>query len=88
MTDERIALGWGKKSEPDYVFHYDTQQAECDALLADADVVISGSAPEKLTRRCIREGKIVFRYSERPLKKGDEWGKYLPRLIKWHISGI
>lgn len=55
------------------------------ALVDEADVVIAGSAPEALLRDRIRAGKLLFRYSERPLKEGFSWLKYIPRVIKWHM---
>ena len=64
--------------------HYDREPDRAQILLNQADVVIAGSAPEKLIRHCIQQGKLVLRYSERPLKNGSEWIKYLPRLVKWH----
>lgn len=84
MTDERAALGWGREKEPDYVLHYDLEPQKCEDALKQADVVLSGSAPEELAKKCIKRGQVLFRYSERPLKKGAEWAKYLPRLVKWH----
>lgn len=83
---ERRDMGWEEGTEPDYLCHYDRQPEKARALLEEAQVVIAGSAPEELISPCIRGGKLVLRYSERPLKKGSEWGKYLPRLIKWHIQ--
>nr|MBQ8244944.1 glycosyltransferase [Oscillospiraceae bacterium] len=47
-------------------------------------MVIAGSAPERLVRQCILDNKLVFRYSERPLKHGIEPLKYLPRLVRWN----
>lgn len=86
MDAERRAMGWGGDGEPDYVCHWDAQPDRAEALLRQADVVIAGSAPEKLLRSCIRRGQLVLRYAERPLKKGSQWHKYLPRLIKWHVQ--
>lgn len=84
LPEERRALGWGQDREPEYIIHYDLEPERADAMIARADVVIAGSAPEYLVRRCILRGQLVFRYSERPLKNGLELKKYLPRLLKWH----
>jgi glycosyltransferase involved in cell wall biosynthesis len=54
-------------------------------LILDADVVVVGSAPEELIRERIRQGKLIFRYSERPLKRGLELNKYPVRFIKWNL---
>lgn len=87
MTQERKALGWGVKTMPPYVV---TREALCrhrtiyEKLIDEADVVIFGSAPYGLVERRIKADKLTFRYSERPLKKGFQLWKYLPRLIRWH----
>lgn len=84
MTRERLDMGWGGAAEPEYVCRYDAAPEQAEEILAQADVVIAGSAPEPLVRRCIDRGQLVFRYHERPLKNGSEPLKYLPRLVKWH----
>lgn len=85
-TQERKALGWSADTEPSYVVHYDREPERVHALLKEADVIFTGAAPEALVRGCIRRGQPVLRYAERPLKKGPEWKKYLPRLVKWHCQ--
>lgn len=54
-------------------------------LCDEADVVITGSAPEWYLKKRKKENKMIFRYSERPLKRGLEPVKYIPRLIKWNF---
>lgn len=83
MPPERRALGWGG-GEPDYVCRLYSDPERAKRLLAEADVVIAGAAPESLVLRCIRRGQLVFRYSERPLKNGPEPLKFLPRFLRWH----
>lgn len=84
IPEMRIKLGYGMEHLPEYVYQYEEDPEQAESRLKEADVIISGSAPEKLVRQCIRRGQPVFRYAERPLKKGDQWHKYLPRLVKWH----
>lgn len=84
ISEDRVKLGWGSAAEPGYVCRYDQESDRAEECLARADVVIAGHAPEKLVRKCICKNQIVLRYSERPLKNGVEWHKYLPRLLKWH----
>lgn len=85
---KRLALGWQQTQEPDYVCHYDREPERAEALLKEADVIVTGSAPEALVRQCLRRGQLVLRYAERPLKDGLQWGKYLPRLAKWHYQNL
>ena len=83
---ERKALGWGVGQEPSYVVHYDREPEKVHKLLEEADVIFTGAAPEHLVLQCIRRNQPVIRYAERPLKKGMQWKKYLPRLIKWNFQ--
>ena len=86
MGEFRRKLGYVETERPDYVIRALTKQ-EQEALcktVEEADVVLMGHAPEFMLRDRIRSGKIIFRYSERPLKTGNDPLKYLPRLIRWH----
>ncbi len=89
MDEERIALGWQESDRdlPVFVKKWDYDQIAFSnkESLIQSDIVITGSAPEKLVREHIRRGAVVFRYSERPLKEGNDVRKYLPRLIRWHL---
>ncbi len=83
MGPHRRALGYGE-AEPSFVRHYAGNEAECHRLILEADAALMGQAPEGLIRRRIHRGKLTFRYTERPLKQGFSWAKYLPRLLRWH----
>lgn len=76
MPEQRRALGWEFGEKPEFV------TTDLSAL-DDADVVMIGIAPKKVVRDIVRAGKIVLRYSERPLKKGLEPFKFIPRLLMW-----
>lgn len=87
MSAERKNLGYTLSQIPSYVYtsHENTEQASiCKEFICKADVVIAGSVPEKVIRNRICSGKLIFRYSERPLKHGIEPLKYLPRLLRWY----
>lgn len=87
MPQARRELGYGRDPEPSYVRHSypdDADPALCRKLINEADVLIFGMAPEALLRQRLRRGKLIFRYSERPLKDGNPLYKYLPRLLRWH----
>lgn len=87
IPEERKKLGWSSEADdPAYVVHSsEARQDSLQKLLREADLVIAGSAPESLFRERIREGRLLFRYSERPLKHGTEALKYVPRFLKWHF---
>ena len=84
IPEMRVKLGYRTDGEPDYVCRYRENPREAEAILETADVIIAGSAPEHLVRQCVKRDQPVFRYAERPLKKGNQWHKYLPRFVKWH----
>lgn len=85
MPQERKKLGYDH-ALPHYVHStLNGQEALCEELIREADVMICGSAPEKYIRKKIRSGSPVFRYSERPLKNGLELYKYPVRFIRWRM---
>lgn len=91
MRDERKALGYGTKKDPEYVLHAYLDESECEEAkkwIVEADAVIVGSAPEKIIQYRCKNGKLVFKYSERPLKNGMELYKYVYRWFKWHLNGF
>ncbi len=86
IDEERRALGYGESMIPSYVVTYSAKtKARIEEEIMKADAVIWGDAPAKLVRKRLRQGKLVFRYAERPLKRKDTWLYYIPRFIKWHI---
>ena len=82
MDLERRAVGWTEYPQTDYVCLPD--QDNVPETLDLADVILAGSAPENLLQRSINTGKLIFRYSERPLKNGLEPAKFIPRFLRWH----
>ena len=85
MRQERKDLGYDSGATPTYVLQSWMEEAACRRLIDEADVVIAGSAPEAMLRGRIAAGKLLFRYSERPLKNGPEWTKFFPRLLRWNL---
>lgn len=91
MESERIRLGWCVEHVPGFVKkYYDNSDSEaaCQRLIEDADVVIIGSAPNSLIKNRLREGKLIFRYSERLLKKGLELWKYPYRYFNFNKNNF
>lgn len=87
MRAERKQLGYGTVS-PEYVIRaHDSQENTALSLrrIEESDITIIGSAPEQLIAARKKAGKLIFRYMERPLRKGPEPLKYLPRLIRWNM---
>lgn len=91
MEDERKNMGWSLKQYPSYVVTVDDFEAhryKYQREINEADVVIIGSAPNKLVEKRRKDKKLTFRYSERPLKKGIEPLKFIPRYLKWRVKAI
>lgn len=83
MPQERIDLGYRREEKP-YLLRLAEERRRVLRLIREADVVIAGSAPEWLVQSRIKTGKLLFRYAERPLRKGSEPLKVIPRWIRWH----
>ena len=86
MEHERVNMGWGTDL-PEYVINSYTDKKnynKCIQLINDADVVITGSAPEKMIRKRIRDNKLTFRYSERIYKNRLKLLQLPLRFIKYH----
>lgn len=88
MSDERKRLGYSF-DEPSFVvksYKDEETYKYCINLINDAEVVIAGSAPEKMIRKRIRSGKLVFRYSERIYKNKKKLLQLPLRFIKYHFD--
>lgn len=89
MEEERRNMGWGQKGLPSFVIEsYKDKETykQCVDLINSADVVIAGSAPEKIIRKRIRSGKLIFRYSERIYKNKKKLLQLPLRYIKYHFD--
>ena len=78
-------LGNGIVQFPNVLHDYlNDERALCRAAVEDADVVIAGTSNNNILYQRMLSNKLIFRYSERPLKHGLQPLKYVPRLLKWH----
>lgn len=87
MRQDRRKLGY-ETAKPPFVLHTYLGEAECKSAerwILDSDVVVIGSAPAELLKPRRKTGKLILRYSERPLKKGFSLWKYPFRFISWRI---
>lgn len=84
IEDFRAKMGWGKEEVPSYVVRsYESEDNEhlATSLALESDVVVIGTAPERFIRGRLDADKLIFRYSERPLKEG-RWKFFVPYLTK------
>ena len=83
----RATMGWGKEEVPPYVLRTylnDASHKKALKLALDSDLVIMGTAPEVYIEERLKLNRIIFRYSERPLKEGFI-KFFIPRLTKKYI---
>ena len=87
MSDERKKMGWNNDGEYPYVVCSEKLAENIQKyidIINNAQVVIMGSAPEYLVKERVKNGKLIFRYSERFFKNGLELSKYPVRYLRWH----
>ncbi len=83
----RATMGWGKEEVPSYVLRtYVNAESKNRAmrLAVESDLVVMGTAPEEFIEKRLELNKLIFRYSERPLKEGFI-KFFIPRLTKKYI---
>ena len=83
----RATMGWGKEEVPSYVMRtYLDEESYKKALELgrNSDLVVMGTAPEEFIEERLKLNRIIFRYSERPLKEGLI-KFFIPRLTKKYL---
>ncbi len=83
MEEFRTKMGWGREA-PSYVIRsYESEETllKVRKLAVESDLVIMGTAPESFIEERLSMDKLIFRYSERPLKEG-RIKVLIPRLAK------
>ncbi|MCQ2521878.1 MAG: glycosyltransferase family 4 protein [Lachnospiraceae bacterium] len=89
LSEERAKMGWGVTEPLSFVKQYQTEKAECDRLLMEAEHVIFGGAEdEEMIQPRLLAGKPTIRYSERLYKEG-QWKFISPKGLKqkYHDHG-
>ena len=85
LDAERRQMGYQKFEEP-FVCQFGDCPKACMDRISQADVVIFGSAPEKLIRERLKKGKLVFQYSERIYKIPPKWYEMPARAAKYYLN--
>lgn len=86
MEDFRSKMGWGEEDPPYLLRTYESKENDQKALDLgiSSDLVVMGTAPEIYIEERLKQDKITFRYSERPLKEGFI-KFFIPRLTKKYL---
>lgn len=85
ISEERLKMGWGRDEKPTYVLQNYTDQTakeNCQRIIDEADVVITGSAPRSLLETRLKNKKLTFYYAERIYKKKPPVYKYPVHFLK------
>ena len=79
ITKDRIELGYKeyKSEEYTYLVEFKKDRERAQKLIDEAEIVIIGSAPFKLLKNRITNGKIIFVYTERIFKNLEQTLKVL-----------
>ena len=80
MGEFRKKLGYEMESLPEYVLPMKFTLANFEAIkeiINEADVLVTGAAPEKYLKERKKKRKLIFRYSEKLFRKGKEPFKYI-----------
>lgn len=86
MESFRSGMGWGEDC-PGYVlktYESPANEERAKSLALSSDLVIMGTAPEYYIEPRLADDRIIFRYSERPLKEGFI-KFFIPRLMKKYM---
>ena len=89
MREERKALGYVQDNSQRYIllaYEGNLQMKQAMSVINEADVVIIGSAPNKMVSSRIRAGKLTFRYSERPYKENASLLRKAYHFFRWRIN--
>ncbi len=86
MEEFRASMGWGENAPSYTIRTYESEEVHKKAmeLSISSDVVIMGTAPEIYVEERLKDNKLTFRYSERPLKEGFI-KFFIPRLTKKYL---
>lgn len=86
MPEDRIKLGYADIGD-EFVVQYNEDpvlKKQIQQWIDEADAVIIGAAPEYLIENRKKTGKLILRYSERPLKYGFQLWKYPFQWLRWN----
>lgn len=84
-----LPIGWKQTGTFDFVVPYEELMSKLDYYIdriADADIVITGSAPDFLIKKRLKNKRITFKYSERIYKKKCHWYEIPLRAIKYYFK--
>ncbi len=86
MREERRKMGYDKIEVPSYVIQSNASEEtfkKSKEYINKADAVICGLPPRELLKKRIRDNKVVFYYTERPMKTKPSYLQKLKLKLSW-----
>lgn len=81
-SSSRLDLGYGNLTDKyPFVLKYYENPKMCDHVIDIADVVIFGSAPEKIISKRMLSNKLTFRFTERMYKEPFSVSNFIHRVL-------
>lgn len=87
--EDSIPIGWKQDGDFKFVVSFENFSKNTKYyidLITQADIVITGSAPDFLIKERLKERKLTFKYSERVYKKKCPWYEIPLRAIKYYFQ--
>lgn len=83
IAQERINMGWSDYTKESLYAVYTTQENKkyIERKIDEADAVIIGAASTAWIRKRLKDGKLVFRYQERPFKRNKFFEWFNPKAL-------
>lgn len=81
-----LPMGWQSVSDDPFIVSHNQLSSDFDFWIGkinDAEIVITGSAPDQLIAERLKIGKLTFRYSERVYKKKCKYYELPARAVKY-----
>lgn len=85
FSEERKQMGWKVQTGVPFVRQYEELIRSSKEAVAEADVVIFGSAPLAVVLERLKANKLTFLYAERIYKNGYQLVKWLPRVFRFWL---
>ncbi len=87
MREERRKMGYDKIELPSYVIHWEKNEEKDKAqkIVDEADAVICGFPPKEMLRYRVKKNKVIFYYTERPLKSAVPFLIKLKTTLSWRL---
>lgn len=87
LTQERIKLGWKEQKAPYLIKYYLNERNKkiVNEIIEDYDVIIYGSAPDKILKKRIKRNKLTLKYAERFYREKITWKNFFRAIVGFYL---